>query len=121
MSPSPKDREALQLAMVQARQGPDGRADQLDRMLERRPWFEVARFAAAHCQCRALRLLPWQLPPVWVGVGDDPQAEKLWERMQRAGISRYHPDPLAALEKAEKQVATLKTSRATADSFSGDS
>src|SRR6516165_10822771 len=106
MSPSPKDREALQLAMVQAREGPDGRADQLDRMLQRRPWFEVARFAAAHCQCRALKLLPWELPPVWSGVGDDPEADKLWERMQRAGISRYHPDPMAALEKAEQQDAT---------------
>jgi hypothetical protein len=71
-------------------------------MLERRPWFEVARFASAHCQCRALNLKPWELPPVWVGVGDDPQAEKLWERMRRAGISRYDPDPVRACEQAEK-------------------
>jgi hypothetical protein len=96
-----KDNEALDLAMKMARQGPDERSNQLDRMLQRRPWFEVARFAAAHCQCRALNLKPWQLPPVWVGVGEDPQADKLWERMQRAGISRYDPDPIRACEAAE--------------------
>jgi hypothetical protein len=88
--------------MVMARQGPDARGDQIDRMLEDRDWFEVARFAAAYCQCRALNLKPWELPPVWVGVGEDPEAEKLWKRMRRAGVSKYHPDPIGACEAAEK-------------------
>jgi hypothetical protein len=98
-----KDREALQLAMAQAREGPDARGDQLDKMLAGRPWFDVARFASAHCQCRALNLKPWELPPVWVGVGDDAQVDQLWARMRACGVSKYHPDPIKACEQAEKQ------------------
>ena len=101
-----KDREALQLAMTMAREPPDGRGEQIDHMLEKRDWFQVARFASAHCQCRALRLRPWELPPAWVEVGDDPEAEKLWKRMRACGVSKYHPDPIKACEAAEKQVAT---------------
>jgi hypothetical protein len=98
-----KDREALQLAMTMAREPPDGRGEQIDSMLKKREWFYVARFASAHCQCRALRLRPWELPPVWVGVGDDPQAEQLWKRMRACGVSRYHPDPIKACETAESR------------------
>jgi hypothetical protein len=98
------DRDALKLAMIMAREGPDGRGDQIDRMLVNRPWFEVARFAAAHCQRRALNLKPWELPPVWVGVGHDPHGEALWKRMRACGISRYHPNPIVACEAAEKTV-----------------
>jgi len=96
-----KDLEALQLAMQQAREPPDGRGEQIDNMLKKREWFYVARFASAHCQCRALRLRPWELPPVWVGVGDDPEAEKLWKRMKDLGVSKYDPDPVRACEQAE--------------------
>jgi hypothetical protein len=99
------DRDALKLSMEMARQGADARGEQLDRMLEDREWFEVARFASAHCQRRALNLKPWESPPVWVGVGDDPHAEALWKRMRACGVSRYHPDPVRACEAAEKAAA----------------
>jgi len=102
------DRDALKLAMKMAREEPDGRGEQLDRMLADREWFEVARFAAAHCQCRALGLKPWELPPVWVGVGHDPHGEALWKRMRACGISRYHPNPIAACEAAENAARTAE-------------
>jgi hypothetical protein len=100
-----KDKAALELSMKQVRDGPEKRGEQIDRMLVDRPWFEVARFASACCQSRALDLKPWELPPVWVGISGghgDPHGEALWKRMKGLGISRYHPDPLRACQEAEK-------------------
>jgi hypothetical protein len=105
------DRAALELAMREARKPPDARGEQLDRMLKGgRPWFEVARFAAGHCQCRALDLKPWELPPVWCGLSignGDPHGEALWARMKALGISRYDPDPVRSCERAEAGVLRL--------------
>jgi hypothetical protein len=97
------DRAALELALQETLTEKDqGRVEQVRSMLRDRPWFEVARFAAAHRQCLALNLQPWELPPVWVGVGEDPAADRLWKRMRRAGVSKYHPSPIAACEAAER-------------------
>ena len=96
------DRAALELALQQTLEEKDqGRVEQVRSMLKDRPWFEVARFASAHRQCLALNLKPWELPPVWVGVGDDPHAEALWKRMRACKVSKYHPDPVKACEQAE--------------------
>jgi len=40
------------------------------------------------------------------GNGGDEQALRLLKRMRRAGVSRWHPSPIAACEAAEKQAAT---------------
>jgi hypothetical protein len=37
------------------------------------------------------------------------EAARLLRRMLKAGVSRYHPDPMSALEKAEKASRNLKT------------
>jgi hypothetical protein len=99
------DRAALELCMVRAREGPDARGDQLDRMLEGRPWEDVAGFASFHCQIESLHLKPWEMPPCLGdcdnGNGRDEQAWALLKRMRKAGISRWHPDPLEACQKAE--------------------
>jgi hypothetical protein len=100
------DREALELGMKLAREGPDARGEQLDRMLERgRTWEQVATFASMHCQCVNLRLKCDELPPAWGSycVGRDDQAVALQKRMRRAGVSLFHPDPLAAIAAAEKR------------------
>jgi hypothetical protein len=101
-----RDREALQLAMVQARQGPDARGAQLDKMLERRPWEFVAGFASFHCQMQRLHLRPWDAPPCCTSIDDDDPdnapAVQLLKRMRKAGVSRWHPSPLEAVEAAEK-------------------
>jgi hypothetical protein len=76
--------------------------------VEPRPWREVAEFAAYGCQMRALNLRPADCPPCW--AYDDIErpagsafnqsiaaARALAGRMLAAGISIFHPDPLAAL------------------------
>lgn len=100
------DKAALELAMEIARKEP-GRAWQLDEKLKDESWFEVASFAAYCVQTTSLHLEPWQEPPC-VADADDPRerdkdAQALLRRMLAAGVSRYDPDPLAALEKAEQK------------------
>ena len=110
------DKAALELAMEQARFDPLT-AEQLDSKIKGErlsvgrgwacppePWQDVAESAAYHCQIELLRLLPWQTPPCYCdgdGDGDGP-GDVLLRKMLAAGVSRYHPDPLAALEAAHK-------------------
>jgi hypothetical protein len=71
-------------------------------MLKDRPWREVAEFAAYVCQTETLHLKPCEEPPVHADEAGDGQADLLLKRMLDAGVSRYHPDPLAALTEAPK-------------------
>jgi hypothetical protein len=78
---------------------------------------EVGRYAAFHCQCEQLGLAPWQVAPCDVRdiardlVRTDERAERtglrsaaqLLRRMLAAGLSRYEPRPLQALERAEQR------------------
>jgi len=123
----PVDREALERAIeiVRTRKTPADR-QQIERMLREDPWEEVGRFAAYSCQCDVLRLKLWQPPPVWVrdieatlAAGDDGvygyfQAAKLLRRLLAAGLSHFEPDPIAALEAAERKVAAAAGSVAPA-------
>jgi hypothetical protein len=94
------DREALVLSMRLARS--QGNGEQLDRMLEGRPWAAVASFAAYSCQIDFLRLMPWQQPPCDADIEPvDPDGCELLERMLAHGVSRYHPDPERAIAAAE--------------------
>jgi len=99
--------------MAIARQNPK-RAEQLDRKLASgQSWFDVAFFAALCVQSNALHLKPWQCPPCdsnneidpsqGVLYGNRPDEVALLQRMLRAGISRFHPDPNAAFAEAEAQ------------------
>jgi hypothetical protein len=94
------DRDALERAMDIAKRDKE-RAKQLQSKLRDEPWIEVAEFAAYACQIDALSLKPWQSPPCSVDEDDpderDRDAQKLLQRMLAAGVSRYDPDPLAAL------------------------
>jgi hypothetical protein len=102
------DRAALMLALEQARAEDADRAAQIDAKLEEDGWREAAESAAYCCQCRALRLRPWEEPPCIVDAHDDHErdkdAQKLLRDMLAAGVSRFHPDPLAAIA-ATKQGA----------------
>ena len=100
------DREALKRAMEQASREP-GRAEQLDSMLTERPWEEVAEFAACVCQSRSLRLRPWMRPPCLVDNGREyppwnEAGQRLLKEMLALGVSRWHPDPLAAIEEKRR-------------------
>jgi hypothetical protein len=109
-----KDREALELAMQVVMRDPR-RAEHIKGKLEGshpnprggffcppEPWQKVAEFAASLCQSKALGLRPWENPPCHAHV--DPMggdgSVKLLAKMEKAGISRWHPDPLRALEEA---------------------
>jgi hypothetical protein len=114
------DKDALALAVETACKEPL-RAKQIRSKMRNEGWRKVAEFAAYCCQCDALRLKPWQIPPLYILNVDDPndglstpdqygmdgryEAAKLLKRMLAAGVSRYHPDPEAAIEEATKATA----------------
>jgi hypothetical protein len=95
-----KDKDALTRAMEMARREPSRRW-QLDEMLKDQSWQEVAEFAAYHCQNRTLRLKPWESPPMNFDEDEDDDSPgcALLIRMLAAGLSRFEPDPLAALNE----------------------
>ena len=79
-------------------------------MLCNRTREEVETFAVGRCQDRNLQLRPWECPPYQTKLVDVPSDSwgyrpgevALLKRMLRAGVSRFHPDPLAAIEAAEQ-------------------
>ena len=114
MTLSETDRAALTLAIERARTQDAGFAQQIDRMLADTDWMEVGMFLAACCQRQTLRLKPWQIPPCRIRDPDHPDrsrdrrygqidgrydAARLLRQMYDLGISRWHPDPLAAIEE----------------------
>ena len=101
------DRAALELALQQTLAEKDqSRVEQVQSMLKGRTRLEVSQFCSFHRQIEALRLHPWEMPPCLGdldnGSGRDERAWALLGRMRKAGVSRWHPDPMSALEKAEK-------------------
>ena len=99
----PVDLEALRLAFAQSGASSIAQARQLDEMLEERSWQEVAEFAAYDRQIDNMGLRPWETPPCLVCDENEPRvgeaiAAKVLRNMLKAGISRWHPDPIAALE-----------------------
>jgi hypothetical protein len=107
------DREALDRALRMARAESVEEREHLDRVMAREGWQGAAESAVYHLQDRALKLRPWQPPPYWIrdlegdlAAGDDGisgryRAALLTQRLLRAGLSRFEPDPLGALERAE--------------------
>ena len=76
-------------------------------LMAERPLNEAMKNAAYHCQHSALNLKTWQEPPCVEDETDpDPRdlgAQKLLHEMLQANISRYDPDPLAALKRAQRK------------------
>ena len=110
------DRAAMTLAVEIARkENPQRRREIDDRLSSGDDWYEVATSCAFHCQRRALRLRPWQVAPCNLLPRDmdgDPlrggqAAAELSARMEKAGVSLWHPDPIAALAAAEFELTTL--------------
>src|SRR5262245_58595280 len=99
------DQNALQRCMQHAMR--NGRKQQLENMLKDQSWHDVATFACYCVQTDNLVLKPWQEPPCWADEFEehprDKAAQHLLRQMLRAGLSRYEPDPMAALAKASKQ------------------
>jgi hypothetical protein len=103
------DRKAMQLAIAMARADSEQQRHEIDDMLRAGPWQEAGERAVWACQDRNLRLRPWECPPFLTDSdaepsdcwGRRPQEIALLARMLAARISRYHPDPIAALAAAE--------------------
>jgi hypothetical protein len=104
------DRDALAraLALVRASKDP-GRRVQIEGKLREEGWFEAASFAAYSVQNRVLGLKPWQDPPCFGHLGDDPAAAELQRRLEAAGLSIFEPDPEGALAAREAGAPTLQT------------
>jgi hypothetical protein len=113
------DRKAFELAIAAARNEDQGRRDQIDDFLRTRPFEEVGRFASYHCQMRSLHLPPWMYPPALIDItavgeilaaGDNDMhgrfvAAKLVQRLLDLGVSKFHPDPMAAIDAAKRDAA----------------
>jgi len=108
---NPADRDAFTRAIdLQLRRGGE-RERQIRAMLQSDPWDEVGKFAAYSLQTYHLRLKPWQWPPCWCEADDrDAAGEEqkcisraagIVRRLEAVGLTRYEPDPIAALEQAE--------------------
>lgn len=114
------DRAALKLAIETYSAWDIGCAEQIKALMRRDGWPRAAVFAASCCQSDVLDLKPWQIPPCHILNADNPddglgpdqpgpasdgrhQAAQLLRRMLALGVSKYHPDPLAAIEAAEKR------------------
>jgi hypothetical protein len=108
------DREALQRAIDLVRAEGSSDARWIDDHLRTNGFFEAGHLASYHCQYRALQLKPWEFPPIWIDdisetlkepsdSKDRHRAAKLLQRLLAGGLSRYEPDPLAALERAEAE------------------
>jgi hypothetical protein len=99
------DYAALVLALEQTCQVEPDRRAQITQKLQSEGWQATAEFCASLRQSEALQLRPWQQPPCDVdpesSASDEAEAVELLQRMLAAGVSRWHPDPLAALAQAE--------------------
>jgi len=109
---TPTDKAALTLAIEVTRRESAARRQQIDNFLATREWIYVATFCAGCAQSRSLNLPPWQPSPCFVGdmaaALADPDEQRgyraaalLRQRMERCGVSKWHPDPVAACEAAE--------------------
>jgi hypothetical protein len=111
------DRDAFERAIAQMQAedaGSHGR-QLIDALLAKQQSFEeTGETAAYYCQCKALRLKPWQSPPMYAqpradgpddGSAGWKRAELLAYRLLTAGLSKFEPDPLDALERAERKGA----------------
>jgi len=106
------DIEAMERAIEMKRERSEADREQIEDMLRERPWHECGAFAAYGAQCHALALRPWESPPTEVDpdwadhTGVDHYgriaAARLLRRLLDAGLSRYEPDPIAALARAER-------------------
>jgi hypothetical protein len=94
------DREALKRALALLRADPEYSAQILSK-LAAEPWEDVAEFAAFCAQSDSLGLQPWQSAPMYAGLSPhQPDALALMVRLVGAGLSRFEPDPIAALAQA---------------------
>src|SRR5262245_39370062 len=112
---SPIDCEALTRALELKRARSPADRREVDEQLKIRSWFAVALDAVYDAQMMLVRPRLWQPTPHDIidiegtlargddGVGGSYRAALLLKRMLAAGLSRYEPDPVRALEAKRRQ------------------
>jgi hypothetical protein len=101
------DRDALKRALALLRNDPEYR-EQIERKLKTEPWEHVAEFAAYCCQIDNLGLKVWQDPPMYAELRpDQPDALAILVKLLGHGLSRFEPDPAAALAAVRSKPAAL--------------
>ena len=108
-----RDAFARAIAQMQAEAAGSHGRQLIDALLAKGQSFaETGETACYFCQTKALRLKPWQSPPMYAaartdghdnGSGGWKVAELLAHRLLAAGLSRFEPDPLGALERVERE------------------
>ena|SRR5262245_18812957 len=112
------DADALQRAVAIQCRDPQ-QAARIEIQVREEGWRRAAEDAAHSCQIAALRLRPWQWvwTPCRVNVNDIDatgyehrgvgRAAQLLRQLLAAGLSRFEPDPLGALERATGEPAPV--------------
>jgi hypothetical protein len=108
-----RDKDAYSRAIEWMRQHSPVRCAQIEDKLKCEGFEAAGEFAAYFCQCETLRLKPWQAPPVHVRATDpDPNVYgcrpgeiALRDRLLKANLSVFEPDPIAALARAARKPA----------------
>jgi hypothetical protein len=107
MAAHDRDRKAMQSAIKELSRSEPTWAATLTNMLQSQPFEQVGAFAAGVCQVKNLQLKAWECPPCDSFetqsdcYGARPAEIRLLQRMLRAGVSRYHPNPMQALAALE--------------------
>jgi hypothetical protein len=113
MRPTLIDREALERAVELVRAESDAQRERIDdRLAAGESWEQIAKSCAYSLQMDSLRLQPWESPPIYA---DAHEAVELVARLQNAGLSRYEPRPLQALERAERRFTRAGKPAPTSD------
>jgi hypothetical protein len=109
------DREALQRALDGAHLESPQRSKQLTAKLQRDGWIDTAQLACSIMQAKSLGLLPHQARPYAINLAAalrEPfgaehgrrEGADIVQRLLVCGLSRYEPDPDAALRRVERAV-----------------
>lgn len=105
------DRDAFTRAIETMLRSPEAiyRNDFKRRLSTKESWEKIGRHAASVCQCRALKLAPWQTAPHQAEPNQVDEAgfeyrgtavaSALVGKLLAAGLSRYEPDPIGALDR----------------------
>jgi hypothetical protein len=110
------DRDALESALAIMLKHRELGRDFTRRLDEgREPWVDIARHAALSCQIASMGLKAWQVAPCEVAINQiDPPGDEhhrtrhaslTLERLLHSGLSRWEPNPPAALAAAEAKPA----------------
>jgi hypothetical protein len=98
MTLTERDFDAMTRAIAAARLQSRSRNRQIEDKLRTERFEDVGRFAAFSAQIASLGLMPWESTPLYP---DSPDSHALLRRLQAAGLSRFEPDPVAAIAEAE--------------------